>query len=81
MPLVRATTDNLLAHGPAAALTGPIRRGDAGTVRAHMSALRAASPETLHLYSAAGLRTLPLAALPAETAAEIADALRLPPQS
>lgn len=79
-PLIRTTTDNLLAHGPARALTGPIRRGDAGTVRCHMAALRAVSPETLRLYSAAGFRTLALAGLAPETAEPIADALRLAPQ-
>ena len=80
-PLIRATTENLLAHGPAQALTGPIRRGDAGTVRAHMAALHSVSPATLALYSAAGLRTLALAGLPPETAEKLADALRLPTQS
>lgn len=35
MPLVRATVENLAALGPAAALAGPVARGDAGTVAAH----------------------------------------------
>jgi predicted short-subunit dehydrogenase-like oxidoreductase (DUF2520 family) len=80
-PLMRATTENLLKLGPADALTGPIRRGDVSTIRAHMAALQSAPAETLRLYSAAGLRTLALAGLPSETAEVMADALRLPTQS
>lgn len=60
-PIVRAATQNVLANGPAHALTGPIARGDAGTVKTHLAALAAASPETRKLYVAAGVRTLPIA--------------------
>lgn len=80
-PLIRATTANILAHGPAQALTGPIRRGDVTTIGTHMASLQSVSPETLRLYSAAGLRTLSLAGLAPETSESVADALRLPPQS
>lgn len=38
-PLLRATLENALASGEGA-LTGPVARGDAGTVRAHTEALR-----------------------------------------
>jgi predicted short-subunit dehydrogenase-like oxidoreductase (DUF2520 family) len=41
VPLVRATLDNVAEHGAAAALTGPVARGDAGTVAAHVVALPA----------------------------------------
>lgn len=37
-PLLRASLDNALAAGESA-LTGPVARGDAGTVESHMSAL------------------------------------------
>lgn len=60
-PLIRAATDNVLALGPEAALTGPIRRGDAGTVQRHIRALENAAPETRNLYASAGLRTLAVA--------------------
>jgi len=60
-PIIRAAAHNNAAHGPVNALTGPIARGDAGTVKAHLTALAAASPETRQLYVAAGLRTLPIA--------------------
>lgn len=60
-PILRATTENVLEWGPERALTGPIRRGDVGTVRRHLTAVENASPETRQLYLAAGLRTVELA--------------------
>jgi predicted short-subunit dehydrogenase-like oxidoreductase (DUF2520 family) len=60
-PMVRAAAQNISAIGPVDALTGPIARGDAGTVKMHLAALDATSPETRQLYVAAGLRTLPIA--------------------
>ncbi len=60
-PILRATTENVLHLGPEQALTGPIRRGDVGTIRRHLLAVENASPETRQLYVAAGLRTIALA--------------------
>ena len=39
VPLLRAAVDNVARLGPDHALTGPIVRGDAGTVRGHLNAL------------------------------------------
>lgn len=39
LDLVRATVDNVAALGPAAALTGPVKRGDWATVDRHLAAL------------------------------------------
>ena len=50
-PAVEAALANALALGPAAA-TGPLVRGDAGTVSAHVGALQAAAPEMLPAYAA-----------------------------
>jgi predicted short-subunit dehydrogenase-like oxidoreductase (DUF2520 family) len=44
-PLVRAAVDNALALGPETALTGPVVRGDAGTVAAQVEAVRRGAPE------------------------------------
>jgi predicted short-subunit dehydrogenase-like oxidoreductase (DUF2520 family) len=74
-PIVRATTENVLLTGPEQALTGPISRGDAGTVRGHLTALQVSSPETRQLYIAAGLRTVTLAERAGLTA-NVARALR-----
>jgi predicted short-subunit dehydrogenase-like oxidoreductase (DUF2520 family) len=56
-PLLEAALDNALAHGDAA-LTGPIARGDVGTVRAHVSDLAARAPQALPTYVALGRATL-----------------------
>ena len=60
-PILRATMDNILTSGPERALTGPIRRGDVGTIRRHLAAVGDALPETRQLYITAGKRTLALA--------------------
>jgi predicted short-subunit dehydrogenase-like oxidoreductase (DUF2520 family) len=60
--LVESTLSNLKEVGPVQALTGPIVRGDAGTVRKHLAALTQADPELAELYRLLGRRTLRLAA-------------------
>ena len=50
-PLLFASLDNGLRFGDAG-LTGPVARGDAGTVAAHVAALGAASPGALAAYVA-----------------------------
>lgn len=50
-PLLGAALDNALRSGDAA-LTGPVARGDAGTVAAHVAELRAHAPGTLASYLA-----------------------------
>lgn len=57
LPLMQGTLANL-SRGPAAALTGPVRRGDAATVRRHLSAL---APDERSLYRDLGLVALGLA--------------------
>jgi predicted short-subunit dehydrogenase-like oxidoreductase (DUF2520 family) len=73
--ILRATTENILVLGPEAALTGPIRRGDIGTIGKHLEALDTARPETKRLYVAAGLRTLAIAGLSPDEAGELAQRL------
>lgn len=74
MPLMRQTLEHLGDHDPAESLTGPIRRGDVGTVRAHLDALE----EPLRgLYAALGREALELVRgeLPGAIAAELKDLL------
>ena len=52
LPLQWATLDNVAAVGPAAALTGPTIRGDAGTVAANLEALTKQAPEAVPAYVA-----------------------------
>jgi predicted short-subunit dehydrogenase-like oxidoreductase (DUF2520 family) len=60
-PLVRSSISNALSMGPAAALTGPVRRGDFSTVSAHLEAIRPLSPATREIYRALSLEALGLA--------------------
>ncbi|OHX13208.1 Rossmann-like and DUF2520 domain-containing protein [Chromobacterium sphagni] len=57
--LMRQTLDNALELGPRAALTGPILRGDVGTVERHLSVL--ADVELASAYRALGRQTVALA--------------------
>ena len=50
-PLVRASAENWIRDG-AAALTGPIARGDEATVAAHRDAIAERAPDLLELYDA-----------------------------
>jgi predicted short-subunit dehydrogenase-like oxidoreductase (DUF2520 family) len=50
VPLVHRTVDNLAEHGPEAALTGPVARGDEATVAAQRSAVAQYAPELLDLF-------------------------------
>lgn len=75
-PLLRGTVENIVALGADAALTGPVVRGDAGTVRAHLAAL---PPHLLESYVANARRTLDRAVqsgrLDAAKASSVEDAL------
>jgi predicted short-subunit dehydrogenase-like oxidoreductase (DUF2520 family) len=55
-PLLSAAMDNALRHGDRA-LTGPVARGDAGTVRAHLEVLAKHAPQMLPGYRALAART------------------------
>lgn len=56
-PLLEAALANSLDHGDAA-LTGPIVRGDANTVHAHLAEIAANAPHTLPSYVAMAKATL-----------------------
>lgn len=55
-PLLRAALDNALRLGDAA-LTGPVSRGDAGTVARHLDRLTRSAPESVPSYLALARRT------------------------
>lgn len=56
LPLVRATLANVDELGLAAALTGPVARGDADTVAAHLDSLPPDERDTYRALAAAALR-------------------------
>lgn len=56
-PLVRAALENSLEHG-FDALSGPLLRGDADTIRTHLAAIARDRPDLLPAYRAMALATL-----------------------
>ena len=60
MPLLRSTLANLETVGLPNALTGPLVRGDAGTVIEHLAALDVTAPDVAQVYRTLGLAALPL---------------------
>jgi predicted short-subunit dehydrogenase-like oxidoreductase (DUF2520 family) len=55
-PLLSAALDNALRHGDRA-LTGPVARGDAGTLAVHLRVLHDADPDLAATYRAMAVRT------------------------
>ena len=60
-PLVASVVRNLAATGLPAGLTGPVVRGDVGSVERHIEALAASAPQQLELYQRLGREVLRLA--------------------
>ncbi|MDD5711223.1 MAG: DUF2520 domain-containing protein [Smithellaceae bacterium] len=60
-PLVVGTLRNIEKNGTVASLTGPIARGDKGTVKAHIDILRDRLPAFVDLYCHMGQATVDLA--------------------
>jgi predicted short-subunit dehydrogenase-like oxidoreductase (DUF2520 family) len=77
-PLLGAALDNALRFGDAG-LTGPVARGDDGTVAAHVAAIKSAEPGALNAYLALARltadRALAAGLLSPEDAARLLDAL------
>jgi len=61
LPLLRGTLNNIDKVGLPNCLTGPIARGDIGTIMKHLDALERAAPEILSTYRELGLQTIPIA--------------------
>ena len=74
-PLLSAALDNVLAGGEAL-LTGPIARGDAGTVAAHLAALDACEPAIATTYRALAAATVDRAETQGRLPGDQADAVR-----
>lgn len=74
-PLLRSVADNVDALGFPEALTGPVRRGDAGGVEKHLVTLREKLPQSVPLYLAAAAAQLPLARAIGDAPAESFDAV------
>ena len=61
MPLLRGTLNNIDNVGIPQCLTGPIARGDTGTIKKHLNALQKGAPAVLSTYCELGLQTIPIA--------------------
>ena len=61
LPLMRGTINNIEATGVTQSLTGPIARGDLGTIKKHITALDNIDPDITKLYRELGLNTIPIA--------------------
>jgi predicted short-subunit dehydrogenase-like oxidoreductase (DUF2520 family) len=59
-PLLRATLDNVIAKGPAKAITGPVARGDVNTVRQHLDTLKETDEQIANAYRAMARMTASL---------------------
>jgi predicted short-subunit dehydrogenase-like oxidoreductase (DUF2520 family) len=76
-PLIEGTLGNARALGIRASLTGPMTRGDIGTLRSHLDALRVHAPGVLDLYVAAARREIDLAEARGALAPDDAMKMRL----
>jgi predicted short-subunit dehydrogenase-like oxidoreductase (DUF2520 family) len=61
LPLLKGTLNNLENLSVPNALTGPIARGDIGTVQIHLKTLKETTPDILPTYCQLGLQTIPVA--------------------
>jgi len=61
LPLLNGTLNNIDNIGVPDCLTGPIARGDLGTIERHLRALDAKNPSLLTTYKELGLQTIPIA--------------------
>jgi len=61
LPLLRGTINNIDNVGMPQCLTGPIARGDTGTINKHLDALQKKAPALLSTYRELGLQTIPIA--------------------
>ncbi|MFP4475849.1 MAG: Rossmann-like and DUF2520 domain-containing protein [Desulfatibacillaceae bacterium] len=61
MPLIQGTLNNIQRQGIPDALTGPVARGDASTVRSHVAEIGEKAPDFLTLYQVLGRHTVDLA--------------------
>jgi predicted short-subunit dehydrogenase-like oxidoreductase (DUF2520 family) len=81
-PLLSAALDNALRHGDRA-LTGPVARGDVGTVRTHLRVLAADDPGLAETYRVLATRTAQRAVaaglLPSAAADDVLTTLREAP--
>jgi predicted short-subunit dehydrogenase-like oxidoreductase (DUF2520 family) len=75
-PLIDQTIGNAAAIGIRAALTGPMTRGDLGTLEAHLAVLDRHAPGVTEVYVALARREIDLAEARGAVAPEVARKVR-----
>ncbi|MCJ7604715.1 MAG: DUF2520 domain-containing protein, partial [Dehalococcoidales bacterium] len=61
LPLIRGTLHNIETVGIPNCLTGPVARGDTGTITKHLETISEKTPSLLPAYRELGLQTIPVA--------------------
>jgi predicted short-subunit dehydrogenase-like oxidoreductase (DUF2520 family) len=61
LPLMKGTINNIEKVGIPQCLTGPLARGDSGTISKHIKALKKKAPAVLPSYRELGRQTIPIA--------------------
>ncbi len=77
LPLIRGTINNIENVGIPQCLTGPIARGDTGTVSKHINALKKSAPDLLSTYCELGSKTIPVALAKGKINQQQAEELRV----
>lgn len=76
MPLLRGTLSNIENVGLPNCLTGPIARGDLGTISRHLASLTKQAPSLLGIYRELGRQTIPIALAKGKIDSQIAEELK-----
>ncbi len=75
-PLLQGTLNNLEKVGIPQCLTGPVARGDIGTISRHIEALKKAAPALLPVYRLLTLETIPIALAKGKLSQERAEEIK-----
>ena len=73
IPMMGAAARNLEVNGVPQGVAGPYPRGDVGTIRKHLEALKTTAPEFMPLYCELALAGLPFAVEKGSLSAELAE--------
>jgi len=76
MPLLQGTLSNIENVGLPNCLTGPIARGDLGTIGRHLDALEKGNQSVLGIYKELGLQTIPISLAKGKIESQIAEELQ-----
>ena len=77
LPLLEGTINNIDNIGLPDCLTGPIARGDSGTIERHLAALETKSPALLTTYKELGLQTIPIALAKGKVSEQKAEEMKV----